>query len=176
MDFDCGPDSTNFVRERARGSKLEGVFKKRKGILLEQSEHTITFLPGGCQHATTISKLDLGGTARKENEPCCSREANKRNMANNYEVEDHAELPTSNELPANSESARETGKPNNDFQQFPPRKEIEEKHEKSKQQPAANKQQTNKTSYSGIEEKRTTIQKQNGQKNRNAVHNMRKNR
>ena len=126
-------------RQRAsKSSKPEGASKKRKGILSEQSHHTITFLPAWCQ-------LNIGGTARKENEPCCSREANKRNLAKNYEVEDHAELPTSSELPANSESVREISEPINEFQHFPPRKQIEEKQEKTKEQPPAKKQQVNKT-------------------------------
>ena len=46
-DFDSGQNSTILVRERVRGSKLERAYKKRKGVLMDQSQHTITFLPTG---------------------------------------------------------------------------------------------------------------------------------
>ena len=42
-DFESGQYSPILVRERTRGSKLQGAFQKRKNILLEQSDHTITF-------------------------------------------------------------------------------------------------------------------------------------
>ena len=55
-DFESGQDSTILVRERSRGTKLEGAFKKRKGVLLEQSKYTITFLPAGKKQPTIISR------------------------------------------------------------------------------------------------------------------------
>ena len=63
-DIESGQDSTFMVRERSRGYKLEGVFKKRKEILLENSNHTITFLPAGRTQSTIISKRDVGQTRR----------------------------------------------------------------------------------------------------------------
>ena len=57
------------MRERTRGTKLEGAFQKRKGTLLEQSNHTITFLPAGRTQSTI---------GNQPAEPCCSREAAKR--------------------------------------------------------------------------------------------------
>ena len=59
-DFESGQDSTILVRERAKGTKLEGDFKKRKRVLMEQSNHTITFFPAGRSQATIISKRDVG--------------------------------------------------------------------------------------------------------------------
>ena len=38
-------DSTFMVRERARGTKLEGAFKQVKGTIVDQSENTLTMLP-----------------------------------------------------------------------------------------------------------------------------------
>ena len=38
-------DSTSLVRERMRQTKLEGAFKKVKGAVVGQSEHTISILP-----------------------------------------------------------------------------------------------------------------------------------
>ena len=59
-DFESRQDSTILVRERSRGSKLEGNYQKRKGVLLKQSNHTITFLPAGRTTKTLISKRDIG--------------------------------------------------------------------------------------------------------------------
>ena len=59
------------VRERARGTKLEGLYEKRKGVLLENSNHTKTFLQAGRTQATIISKRDIGQNAT-ENKSCCS--------------------------------------------------------------------------------------------------------
>ena len=46
-DFESGQDSTIMIRERMGGTKLEGAYKKKKAVLLEQSNDTITFLPAG---------------------------------------------------------------------------------------------------------------------------------
>ena len=75
-DFESGQDSAILVRERTQGTKLEGAYKKRKGTLLEQSNHTITFLPAGSNKATVISKRDdVGNTNGEGSKPCCSCEA-----------------------------------------------------------------------------------------------------
>ena len=44
-DFSEEADSTILVRERVRGTKLEGNFKKMKGRVTAESEHTITVQP-----------------------------------------------------------------------------------------------------------------------------------
>ena len=44
-DFSEEADSTIIVRERVRGTKLEGAFKKVKGQIVGESTHTITILP-----------------------------------------------------------------------------------------------------------------------------------
>ena len=44
-DFSEEADSTILVRERVRGTKLEGAFKKVKGQIVGESTHTITILP-----------------------------------------------------------------------------------------------------------------------------------
>ena len=55
-DFESGQDSTIIIRERARGTKLEGNYKKRKGVLLKNSNQTITFLPAGRTQVSDIKK------------------------------------------------------------------------------------------------------------------------
>ena len=57
-DFSEEADSTNLVRERVKGTKLEGNFKKIKGQIINQSENTITvLLKSGKQ--TIYSKRDV---------------------------------------------------------------------------------------------------------------------
>ena len=81
-DFESGQDSTIFVRERVRGTKLESAYKKRKGTLLDQSQHTITFLPAGKSQETIISKRDIAKADRQwgpgNEQPCSSREADRQ--------------------------------------------------------------------------------------------------
>ena len=44
-DFSPDVDTTVLIRERTRGSKLEGTFAKRKAKIVSESKHTITILP-----------------------------------------------------------------------------------------------------------------------------------
>ena len=52
-------DSTILVRETVRGSKLEPVFQKKRGRILDESEHTLTILPEGKKKSTKWSKRDI---------------------------------------------------------------------------------------------------------------------
>ena len=44
-DFSPDVNSTVLIRERTRGSKLEGTFKKKTAQLIGKSSHTVTILP-----------------------------------------------------------------------------------------------------------------------------------
>ena len=57
-DFSEEADSTILVRERVKGTKLEGNFKKIKGQIINQSENTITVLPKSGKQ-TIYSKRDV---------------------------------------------------------------------------------------------------------------------
>ena len=92
-DFESGQDSTILVRERTRGSKLQGAYQKRKRFLLEQSDHTITFLPAGKSTPTVLSKRDVDH--ENENEPCCSKEADRQLLASRGEMQTAGEQHTS---------------------------------------------------------------------------------
>ena len=75
---------------------MEGAFKKRKGVLLEQSNdsnHTITFLPAGKNQPTRISKRDIGNTDETTDKPCCSKEATGQLWQQISEVAKQRELP-----------------------------------------------------------------------------------
>ena len=68
------------VRERARETKLEGHYKERKGVLLENSNNTITFLKAGRTQSTVISERDIGWI-KADTMPCCSNWSNIQNKA-----------------------------------------------------------------------------------------------
>ena len=57
-DFSEEADSTILVRERVKGTKLEGNFKKIKGQIINQNENTITVLPKSGKQ-TIYSKRDV---------------------------------------------------------------------------------------------------------------------
>ena len=61
-DFSDEADSTILIRERVRGTKLEGSFKRVKGKIVGQSGHTITVLPKGQKGETVYSKRDVAIT------------------------------------------------------------------------------------------------------------------
>ena len=101
-DFELGQDSTILFRERARGSKLERAYQRRKGTLLSESEHTITFLTAGKTRATTLSKRDVGPN-NTDNQPCSSRQADDELLAKQQLLASHNELPEEGEQPKQSD-------------------------------------------------------------------------
>ena len=67
-DFSEEADSTILARERVKGTKLERNFKKIKGQVINQSEHTITVLPK-VGKKTTYSKRDVAKMGQSANSP-----------------------------------------------------------------------------------------------------------
>ena len=124
QDFESGQDSTVLVRERANGTKMEGDFKKRKGVLMEQSNHTITFPPAGRSQTTIISKRDIENW---DQQPSCSKQLiNKegpeaKQQTKPREMPEPAELTTPEEttIPeelTNQQSAAKINEPTNQSQ------------------------------------------------------------
>ena len=68
-------DSTILVRERMRGTKLEGAFKQVRGTVVGQSEHTISILPKTGKK-TTYSKRDVAWQSKEAKAPQCSSSKN----------------------------------------------------------------------------------------------------
>ena len=58
-DFPQVQDSEIMVRERARGSKLEEVYKRKKGRITGETQHTLTMKEAGKSTAQTFSKLEI---------------------------------------------------------------------------------------------------------------------
>ena len=54
-DFSDDADSTILIRERVRGTTLEGAFKKVRGNIVKETGNTLTILPR-CGKSTIISK------------------------------------------------------------------------------------------------------------------------
>ena len=57
-DFPGEQDSEILIRERARGTKLDGLYKKKRGTITNGSDHTIT-LSNKKRQPTTYSKRDV---------------------------------------------------------------------------------------------------------------------
>ena len=116
----CGICIVMLVRERATGTKLEGDFKKKKGVLMEQSNHTITFLPAGRSEGTIISKRYVGNW---DQQPCCSKwlttketpktqqQTNPREMPKPEEVTTPRETTVTEELAINNAPQQQMNRP-----------------------------------------------------------------
>ena len=74
-DFPGEQDSEILVRERARGTKLDGLYKKKKGVITGETDHTITISNKKGQ-PTTLSKRDVAIT--KEPQPSTSKQTARK--------------------------------------------------------------------------------------------------
>ena len=63
-DFSDEVDSTILIRERVRGTMLEGACKRVKGKVVGQSEQTITVLTRGNKSETVYSERDVAKTTK----------------------------------------------------------------------------------------------------------------
>ena len=74
-DFPGEQDSEILVRERAIGTKLDGLNKKKNGVIIGETDHTITISNKKCQ-PTTHSKRDVAIT--KESQPSTSKQTARK--------------------------------------------------------------------------------------------------
>ena len=102
-DFESCKDSNILVRERTRGSNFQGAFHKRNGVLLEQTDHKITFLPAGKTKPTILSKQDVGQDSASQ--PCCSKEADGLLLASLGGMHEASEHHTRDETQSDSAEA-----------------------------------------------------------------------
>ena len=63
-DFSEEADSTILIKERVRGAKLEGAFKKVRGQIMEERNNTITMLPSSSKRPITNSKRDVAASLK----------------------------------------------------------------------------------------------------------------
>ena len=134
-DFESGQDSAILVRERVRGSTLECAYKKKKGSLLTQSEHTISFLPAPRKTPTILSKRDIGHSNYSlEDQPCSSKQADQRLLASQRDMHKTSKVAKSSdwsthndsesELQSDVEAITEATTVNEANTQFPPSQSI----------------------------------------------------
>ena len=76
-DFEEEVDSTILVRERTKGSKLKGQYKRKTGKVIKESAHTITFLPKNSEKEVVYAKRDVAKASEtklaEEQEAGCSK-------------------------------------------------------------------------------------------------------
>ena len=65
-DFEEEVDSIILVRERTKGSKLEGQYKRKIGKVIRESAHTITFLPKNSKKEVVYAKRDVAKTSENK--------------------------------------------------------------------------------------------------------------
>ena len=79
-DFSPDVDSTVLIRERTRGSKLEGTFAKRKAKIVSESKHTIIILPNKGK-TVTLSKRDVAIKKNKTGKrPICEKTSSEKEL------------------------------------------------------------------------------------------------
>ena len=75
-EFQDDLDSTVLVRERARGSKLQGTFDKRAGRKIKETAHDVTMLPESSGRPKIYAKRDIAIASKEQKEH--SDEQNQR--------------------------------------------------------------------------------------------------
>ena len=142
-DFSEEADSTTLVRERVRGTKLEGAFKKVRGKIVGESSHTITVLPktghqviyskrdvaAGSKLASPSKKANASKMAKGKREASEAKEAKSSNVAKKLKTAIGQEMGTSpqkqveqNKSPQHEEEEEET-------KTIPPVKEEQDNEE-----------------------------------------------
>ena len=66
-DFPADQDSEILVRERARGSKLEATYKKKKGRIINETPHTLKIKERGKSLPTLLSKREVATSHKLAN-------------------------------------------------------------------------------------------------------------
>ena len=67
-DFQEELYSTALVRERTRGSKLEGTFEKKTGKMMKESAHTLTMITEASNTPEVYSRRDMAAATKEEKE------------------------------------------------------------------------------------------------------------
>ena len=87
-DLSDKADSTKLVRARVRGTKLAGNFKKMKGKVIDQSEHTMSVWPKPGKQII-VSKRDVAKTNERgstsEQKETKSKKAHKQHSGGRTE-------------------------------------------------------------------------------------------
>ena len=91
-DFQDDLDSTVLVRERARGSKLQGTFDKRAGRKIKETAHTVTMLPESSGRPKIYSKRDIAIASKEQKEAFGRAKSTKRKRVSSTTESDASEI------------------------------------------------------------------------------------
>ena len=91
-DFSDEADSTILIRERVRGTTLEGAFKKVRGNIVKETGSTLTILPR-CGKSTIISEMDVANTTAQQGntKPNSAEKKKRRKMPKGEKVTSETE-------------------------------------------------------------------------------------
>ena len=92
-DFQDDLDSTIFVRERTKGSKLEPSFEKKTGKIMGETEHTVAILPESTKWAKTYSKRDFASASNAQKKRLKKTVRKKRAFLSDSSSSSEAERP-----------------------------------------------------------------------------------
>ena len=77
-DFQDELDSSILVRERPRGSKLEGTLKMKKTKVVSESAHTLTMIPEKANTPKVHSKRDVAAATEEQKEKLDNKKNKRR--------------------------------------------------------------------------------------------------
>ena len=136
-DFPGEQDSEILVRERARGTKLDGLYKK-KGVITNETDHTITI--NKKRQSTTYSKRDVAIPSEAQastSQPIARKLHYKRTPTNDKEPIKNAQ-PEKATKPTNSKEKKKRSKMPKEFHRLQNWEQLEndssdEKEERRRQ-------------------------------------------
>ena len=178
-DFPQEQDSEIMVRERARGSKLEEVYKRKKGRITGETQHTLTMKESGKSTAQTFSKREIAKPQQLVQQSSQSKHTNppqhkkdikqtKTNEQQNTKKRREKKVPTEFKRLANwrellvSEDEEENDQRRNERKQTnPPKTPIKatvnwEKPQLTKEEPESENETDSNTSNERPKRNRTT--------------------
>ena len=91
-DFQDDLGATMLVRERARGSKLQGTFDKSAGQKIKETAHTVTMLPESSGRPKIYSKRDIAIASKEQKESFGRAKSEKRKRASSTTEYDGSEV------------------------------------------------------------------------------------
>ena len=91
-DFQDDLDSTVLVRERARGSKLQGTFDKRAGRKIKETALTVAMLPESSGRPKIYAKRDIAIASKEQKEAFGRAKSEKRKRVSSTTESDASEI------------------------------------------------------------------------------------
>ena len=151
-DFSEEADSAILVREKVRGTKLEGAFKKVKGKIVGESSHTITVLPK-TGHQVIYSKRDVAAGSKLASP---SKKTNASKMAKGKREASEAKEAKSSKVAKKSKTAIDQVMGTSHQKQVEENKSPHHEEEEKKTIPPVKKEQDNEESLTHMDQEKQT--------------------